>query len=222
MRFDDVAADYKQLVDQAVGISGEETEYFAEYKARYLSRLGPDFSGRALDFGCGVGMLSGRLKAHLPEARLDGYDVSDRSLERVDPRLRAQGMFTSDSGALGHDYALIVVANVLHHVPPPERSGLIRQLRDRLAPTGRLAIFEHNPANPLTRLVVERCVFDHDAILLPPAETAAHQAEVGLRLVRRDYIVFLPRFLAWLRFCEPWLAWLPLGAQYVIVGTRDA
>jgi hypothetical protein len=79
-----------------------------------------------------------------------------------------------------------------------------------------LVIFEHNPANPVTRWVVERCPFDHDAILLPPSETCDYARAAGLRVLRRDYIVFMPRPLAWLRPMEPWLAWLPAGAQYAM------
>jgi hypothetical protein len=38
--------------------------------------------------------------------------------------------------------------------------------------------------------------------------------------VRRDYILFLPHVLAWLRPVEPWLAWLPMGAQYLMMAEK--
>jgi hypothetical protein len=95
-------------------------------------------------------------------------------------------------------------------------------LTDRLAPKGILAFFEHNPANPITRRVVERCPFDADAILLSPAEMAGYLRRAKLRLMRRDYIVFMPRFLASLRPLEPWLAWLPMGAQYAVLAEKHA
>jgi hypothetical protein len=41
-------------------------------------------------------------------------------------------------------------------------------------------------------------------------------------LMRRDYIVFMPRFLAFLRPLEPWLTWLPMGAQYVVLAEKHA
>jgi hypothetical protein len=68
--------------------------------------------------------------------------------------------------------------------------------------------------------VVEHCPFDDDAILLPPAETQEHVAKANLHVQRSDYIVFLPGFLAWLRGIEPALAWLPLGAQYVMMAQK--
>jgi hypothetical protein len=49
-KFDQYATNYTELVDQSVSISGEGSEYFSEYKARYLARLvGRDFAGRILD-----------------------------------------------------------------------------------------------------------------------------------------------------------------------------
>ena len=38
----------------------------------------------------------------------------------------------------------------------------------------------------------------------------------GLRRYRRDYRVFFPAALAWLRPLENALRWLPLGAQYFV------
>jgi SAM-dependent methyltransferase len=217
MEFDRFADDYEKILNQSVAASGEDSMYFAEYKAAYLKRLvPPGFAGRVLDFGCGVGLLSGVLKQQMPGAQIDGFDVSRDSIERVPAGLAAQGVFTSDLAALSHAYPLIVVANVLHHIRPGDRQAVFGELAARLASGGSLIVFEHNPANPVTRWVVERCPFDLDAVLLPPAETCGYARAAGLAVARRDYIVFMPRVLAWLRPLEPWIAWLPAGAQYAV------
>ena len=115
MHFDQFAADYKQVLDKNVALSGEDSEYFAEYKARYLARrLSPDFTGKILDFGCGVGLLSRSLKKNMPAAKLDGYDISCASLSCIERELTSEGTFTNDLLQLGEDYDLIVIANVLH------------------------------------------------------------------------------------------------------------
>jgi SAM-dependent methyltransferase len=222
MHFDRFAGDYRQVLDRSVAVSGEDSSYFAEYKARYLGRvLGASFSGKVLDFGCGVGLLSRFLKKHLPAIQLDGYDVSQDSIRQVDRALNAQGIFTSDASQLARDYRLIVIANVMHHIAPDDRSGMIRELAERLDRGGMLAIFEHNPVNPVTRWVVERCPFDDDAVLLPAGETLAYIAQAKLTLKRRDYIVFLPHFCAWLRPLESWFPWLSLGAQYAVMAEKS-
>lgn len=223
MQFDQFAGDYKQVLDQSIAASGEDSSYFAEYKALYLARiLGATFSGKILDFGCGVGLLSGFLKKHLPASRLDGFDVSRESIARIDHALSGQGVFTSAEDQLARDYDLIVVANVMHHVVLQQRSQTVGGLANRLAPRGKLAIVEHNPANPLTRRTVDRCPFDKDAVLLRPSESESLIQHAGLKLLRRDYIVFMPHTLSRLRPLEPWLAWLPIGAQYAVLGEKHA
>ncbi len=202
-------------------MSGEDSTYFAEYKALYLRRmLGASFAGKVLDFGCGVGLLARFLKTHLPAARIDGFDVSQDSIAKVDPVLSSNGRFTFSAQDLAQDYDLIVVANVIHHIPPERRADIVQNLAERLRAGGSLAIFEHNPGNPVTRWVVEHCPFDDDAILLPPREAVGRIETAGLRLKRRDFIVFMPGFLRWLQPLETSLRWLPLGAQYVVVAEK--
>jgi 2-polyprenyl-3-methyl-5-hydroxy-6-metoxy-1,4-benzoquinol methylase len=221
--FDQFADSYQQVHTENVRVTGENSEYFAQYKARYIARrIGAQFSGRILDYGCGVGMLSSYMKQTFPQATVDGYDISNSSIAKVDSGLRAQGMFTSDWSQVRSDYDLIVVTNVMHHVPPANRQGVIARLRDCLAPQGALIIVEHNPLNPLTRWAVANCAFDDDAILLPTAEAMGYVLDSGLEVLRRDYIVFFPRLLAWFRQLEPYLNWCPAGAQYALMARRVA
>lgn len=221
MDFDRFAGEYAQVLDGSLSMSGEDSSYFAEYKALYLKRvLGPSFAGKVLDFGCGVGLLARYLRIRLPEAHIDGFDVSQESVEKVDPALSSRGLFTSALHDLPRDYDLIVVANVMHHVAPEQRPSFLQDLASRLRPGGSISIFEHNPANPITRWVVEHCPFDDDAILLRPREAAARLEAVGLRVTRRDYIVFMPSFMRRFRPLESRLGWLGLGAQYVILAAK--
>ena len=221
--FDQFADRYQQVHTENVRVTGESSEYFAQYKARYIARrMGPQFSGRILDYGCGVGMLSNCMKQAFRDARVDGYDPSDASIAKVESGLRAQGTFTSDWSQVGYDYDLVVVTNVMHHVPPVERQDVIARIRDRMAPRGILIIVEHNPLNPLTRWAVANCAFDDDAILLHTAEAEAYVVHGGLEILRRDYIVFFPRPLSWFRSLEPHLGWCAAGAQYALMARRTA
>jgi len=220
-QFDQFSEDYKEILDQHVSASGESSEYFTEYKARYVAKLVSNVAPtKLLDFGCGVGLLSSFLKKYLPDCTLHGYDVSSASIDMVDGDLLAQGLFTTDISKLANDYDLIVVSNVLHHIDPRNRQDVILRLRDRLAPGGNIIIFEHNPANPLTRKVVDSCPFDEGVVLLPPEETITYISKAKLGVKRRDYIVFFPRPLALFRPLEPLISWCPLGAQYALVGEK--
>jgi SAM-dependent methyltransferase len=218
--FDRYSRDYLGHVDRSVRLGGEGSEYYSEYKARYLAAAVPaGFRGKVLDFGCGTGLLAWFIRQALPDARVHGYDESAEMAAEA-RRLLDAGVFTTDRGELDSDYDLVVAANVLHHVEPGRRADVVGEMGDRLGPGGRLAIFEHNPVNPLTRWAISRCPFDEGVQLLSPAETRRHVTRAGLGVVRVDYIVFFPRALRWGRRLEPRLAWCPLGAQYVAVAVR--
>ncbi len=216
--FDQFAQEYKTILDESLKVGGETGDYFFQYKTLYIDRcVGKDFSGRILDYGCGIGLLSGFLVKHFPKARIDGFDVSIESVNLVPAELKEQGLFASDIDSLQAGYDLIVVANVLHHIEPTDRAGVFAQLKKLLAPKGKIIIFEHNPLNPLTRKVVRESPLDRGVVLLPSRETVSYIQSQGLQK-RLDYIVFFPKFLSALRWTEPLIRWCPLGAQYVIIG----
>jgi 2-polyprenyl-3-methyl-5-hydroxy-6-metoxy-1,4-benzoquinol methylase len=221
--FDAVASTYQDLITASVRISGESADYFAVYKARYLKRILAGLKiQRILDHGCGVGSLAKHLHKQFPSARIDGYDPSRESLRRVEDSLHQQGTFVSCLQEVAAGYDLIVLANVLHHVKPDVRKTLLAEVLSRLAPDGRLAVFEHNPYNPLTQWAASQCEFDSDAILLSGKEAVVRLRECGFTILRRDYVVFFPRPLAFLRFLEPSLKWCPAGAQYAVLAERTA
>ena len=216
--FDRYAQDYDRLHAQSLGASGESPGYFAEYKARCLERLGVPGTARILDYGCGIG----NLLVHLAErfATVHGYDPSPESLALARDRVPKATLHESRKALPAGAFDAVVLANVLHHVPPEARAELVAGLAPLLVPGGRLFVFEHNPYNPLTRRAVAACEFDADAVLLAPKEVKRLLLGAGLADVRLDFIVFFPRVLAAFRFLEPALAWLPAGAQTLTVATR--
>ncbi|MGV3720844.1 MAG: class I SAM-dependent methyltransferase [Actinomycetota bacterium] len=219
MCFDEYAHEYRQLLDKSVRLTGEGADYFADYKVGVLQRMGqPEPGSRVLDFGCGIGMLTGRLATAWPGCRIEGYDVSAESIRRAanaSSGLDNVAFHTNlDDDTEGYD--LIVSANVFHHIEPPDRQAAARWIADRLKPGGRCVIFEHNPLNPLTRYSVKICPFDKGVVLLPRLETKSLLQSAGLTISRSNYIVFFPAFLRSLRGAEPYLGGCPLGAQYFV------
>jgi 2-polyprenyl-3-methyl-5-hydroxy-6-metoxy-1,4-benzoquinol methylase len=219
--FDEFADEYRALLDQSVTASGESGEYFANFKAQYAAGiLGSDFTGTLLDYGCGVGLLTSFLLQAFPKAQVIGFDPSQASI-RMAAQVAGKAHLTADESALPEKVDAIILANVMHHVPLIERQSLIAALAEKLSPSGRLFIFEHNPANPVTRAAVCRCAFDRDAVLLRPQEVVKYMRQAQLDVLRHDYIVFFPRMLKWLRPMEKLLTWCPLGAQYAVVSTPN-
>lgn len=221
--FDAFAKSYDQLLEECLG--GDEdsgaVEYFAQGKALFMRRqLGACFSGSILDYGCGHGRVSRHLRPLLPKATLHGFDISAKTISEAKSCVPQGVVLTSDLSELSPGYAAVMAAGVLHHVAPAERPAFVSGLASRLAPGGRLFIFEHNTYNPVTRMVVDRCVFDRGVTLSPPSRTLRLLASAGLGSLRLRFVFFIPPALRKLRFIENALGWCPLGAQYVAMGQQ--
>jgi SAM-dependent methyltransferase len=222
--FDIFADEYEQLHSQNIRASGESPAFFANQKAEMTAYLTAGLvpQQRILDFGTGVGNSIGPLNRHFPSCALDGIDVSNRSLEVARARCPGLATFTHFDGerigAAEGAYGLAFAACVFHHIEHSEHERLLRELKRVIAPGGWLAIFEHNPFNPLTRHVVNTCEFDRNAHLITAGALKAVVRRAGFVRVRAHYCVFFPHFLRILRPWERALGWLPLGAQYCVIG----
>jgi len=82
-------------------------------------------------------------------------------------------------------------------------------------------LYEHNPLNMLTVRAVNSCPFDENAILISANAMRNHFKSAGFIFPSVRYRVFFPRFLGLIRWMEDWLKWLPLGAQYYIVASKN-
>jgi SAM-dependent methyltransferase len=215
--FDRYAGRYESDLRASIPGLLEEDRYFAEYKVLEVCRRLRGAAPRTfLDFGCGVGRSLSLVREHLPGVDLWGYDVSSESVELA--RKRAPGAHvTSSLDALpAGSFDVVFAANVFHHIPLGERPAAMARCATLLAPAGRMFLFEHNPVNPVTRHVFERCPFDADAVMLPRREALGLARGAGLKVLGAGYTLFFPRQLALLRPLETLLRWLPLGAQYCV------
>jgi 2-polyprenyl-3-methyl-5-hydroxy-6-metoxy-1,4-benzoquinol methylase len=220
-KFDAYSEDYQALHATSVGVSGEGTEYFAEYKLRCLTeRLGLRRDDRVLDFGCGIGNLTALLARGFDFVH--GFDPSEKSLAMCAQRAPSAILHGSEDAIPDGTFQTAILSGVLHHVPVDERVALLRRLRRKLQPSGRLVVFEHNPLNPLTRWAVKMCPFDDDAVLLWPWEARRTLERAGYARARVEFIVFFPRALQRLRPLEPLLRGCPLGAQVMVVADSGA
>jgi SAM-dependent methyltransferase len=216
--FDPYASSYDETIDQALSGTGVSASYFPRYRVGYIrSHLSLPDRSRVLDYGCGTGNLSAELHAAMPGLCIDGFDPSDESIKKIPEALHKRGVFSSSVSAIGSQYDCIILSMVLHHILPAERPKTLNGLRGLLADGGYFVIFEHNPINPITRRIVDRCPFDADAVLVKRAEASALLEETGFQLLQRDYLTFFPPLLGRL---DRFLSWCPLGAQYAVVSAR--
>ncbi len=220
--FDTHADGYLAAHAHNIRISGENPDYFAGYKIHEvrrrwaaLKRIEPN---AVLDFGAGIGNSWPYLSTAFPTARLTGLDVSERSLdlaERRFPGVVEAVCYDGDVIPLREQtFDIIFSACVFHHIDANQHVSLFLQLRRLLRPGGVMAIFEHNPINPVTRHIIATCPFDEHAVLIPARELKRRQMEAGFQRVEVTYTAFFPGALAALRPLERYMTGLPLGAQY--------
>jgi ubiquinone/menaquinone biosynthesis C-methylase UbiE len=225
--FDKFADEYRTMHAANIRLSGEDPEYFAEYKvADIAAELARDGAAarKVLDFGAGVGYSVPFFARHLPAARITCLDVSRKSLEVGAAHHGATAEFEHfDGRRIPFDdgtFDVALASCVFHHIPHGEHVALLAEIRRVLVPGGRLFVFEHNPLNPLTRHAVNTCPFDENAELVLAPTMRRRARDAGFASVDVRYRIFFPHALRGLRPLEPSLTWLPLGAQYYVAARK--
>ena len=215
--FDKFADEYNTVLGESIPDALNEDAYFAEYKiALMASRLKGKKVTRILDFGCGAGRSLQFLKNYFPDSEIWGYDVSPESLKVASSQLPEALLFSDWSTLCDIQFDAIIAANVFHHIPVAERLPALVLCRKSLSTEGQMFMFEHNPYNPMTRWIFERCPFDADAEMLNLSTALNLARKAGYASEQHSYTLFFPKQLAFLRKLEPWLKRLPLGAQYYV------
>jgi SAM-dependent methyltransferase len=225
MTFDRHSETYEDQLAEAIGGIGDPA-FFIEVKARLLiqvadTALGPVRQLSALDVGCGPGLTDAFLVDDFES--VVGVDVSQQMVERARKSNPASRYVVYDGRRLPFEdgsFDLSFAICVLHHVEPKERLAFAEELVRITRPGGLIALFEHNPFNPLTRAVVSRCEFDEGVELLSMNEAKRLLRAAGAKAVKSRYILFFPWRAALLRNIESLLRYLPLGAQYMVTAIR--
>jgi len=204
-----------------------DVDYFTRVKAEMLCdhvqrNLEHPSKISVLDIGCGVGNYHKLLEGNF--ARLVGVDVSEDSIEKARSRGLSSEFMAYDGDRLPFDDASFDIAYaicVIHHVPVDAWPRFFAQMYRVLKPGGYAMIFEHNPLNPLTMRVVNRCPFDKDAVLLKPVKTGELLGGAGFENITSRTILNIPSFGRTTRQLDQWIGHLPFGAQYLSVGAKN-
>jgi SAM-dependent methyltransferase len=219
--FDRYEKTYQTAVDEAISFAGREHGFYLEAKARRLRELTHRHLGggrpRALDVGCGPGLFDRHLGSSF---ELEGVDVSPAMVERARETNPQASYRVYDGRRLPYDdgrFDVSFAVCVLHHVDRPDRAAFLAETARVTRSGGLVAVFEHNPINPLTRRVVRDCAFDEGVELLGRRELERLYRGAGLELLGTEYLLFFPWRADAL---ERRLTRLPLGAQYVVAGRK--
>jgi len=228
VEFDRFADAYYDQHRDNVAITGEGPEYFAEYKIRTLKRIVEASQlavSRICDFGSGIGNSVPFFRTYFPDAALTSSDISERSLALSKQRHPESGNYLliepDRIPCEAESFDLVFSACVFHHIAHDEHEKWLRELHRITRAGGLIAVFEHNPLNPLTVHAVNTCPFDANAKLIFARDLARRLRKAGWASPKIEYNLFFPRGLALLRPMESKLGWLPLGAQYVAFARKS-
>lgn len=212
-------------------LAGSSFDVFVAQKVELVKRwlAARNLAGqetRLLDFGCGTGDFLRSMRAAVPGLDLAGCDVSGEMIEQARhrwPELASVELRSIEGGRLlwkDGAFDVVIATCVFHHVMPAQRAAVIREISRVLKAGGWLLIVEHNPWNPLTRYIVKRAPIDANAILLSSFETRSLLAQSSFQRLSSTFFLFVPPRFRRLWPLERFLAWCPLGGQYLVAGQK--
>lgn len=226
--FDNFAENYREIHTQNVqGISGVDSSYFGRQKVEIIKneRGGVEKKNhkiKILDLGCGDGINAVHFKQYFTHMEYFGIDISQASIAQAKNLECSNIHFACYDGKKipykDESFHIILAACVLHHVPHEQHENLLLECNRVLKRDGMLYIFEHNPWNPITRKIVNDCVFDADAVLVHRRKLVKVLRRAGFLSIKTAYIIFMPRkgIFNTISGIEKLLKWCPLGGQYYV------
>ncbi len=220
---------YSDQINQSLSLSGQRHDFFTKVKADYLGKilcknkiLTNEIS--VLDVGCGHGLIHPYLlEQHGSKLKLFGVDVASSVIDVAmtnNPNVSYQAYDGISLPYAENTFDITFAICVMHHVPPKEWTNFLKEMKRVVKPNGLVVIFEHNPINPVTRQIVKNCPLDKDAVLIRSKLMTNLMHQSGLRMIKRNYILFTPFDKSFFRKLDNKLRWLPLGAQYYTISSK--
>ncbi|MCK4499051.1 class I SAM-dependent methyltransferase [Candidatus Babeliales bacterium] len=223
--FDEFVKGYRKRQDQLLWLSGESSEYFAKYKAQKLLEWLPELIDKkikVLDYGCGDGVMASYIPKYFKNSIVYGTDPSEKSIREASQLFPDISFSVIKGETVPYDnevFDLVFAAGVFHHIPFEEHKRWVYETFRVLKKDGIFVFFDINPLNPIAHYVFKTHPMDQSAKMLSPWYARKLFKEYGF--VSTKFYCFFPHFLRWMRFIEPYIAWLPFGAHHACIVRRS-
>ena len=188
--YDHVAHEYDAV------FAGHVVRHYVDKRLGLVRRLLRP-GGRALDVGCGTGVLGAQIAAF--GYQVFGVDLSPGMVTKAVERGLA-GAFAAFSTALpfaDDTFDLALTVATLHHLETPLRVALtIAEMGRVVRPGGHVLLWDHNPLNPYWPILMKRVPQDSgDERLVPLGEILADVRGAGLEPVSARRLGLIPDFV---------------------------
>ena len=223
--FDSFAKNYDEALSKGLSITGEGPAFYAEQRVivtKLLIKPKKIATATILDFGCGIGTSIPFLAEAFSPTEIVGVDVSGEILAEARARIKLTHVrleFVERTPRDG-EMDLVYCNGVFHHIKPEQRAEAFQRIFDSLRSAGYFALWENNPLNPGTRLIMAKCPFDRDAMPIVPSQATKMLIAAGFRIETVVSRFFFPRPLAFLRPLETCLSPSLLGGQYLVLARK--
>jgi len=175
---------------------------------RRLLRAGLRSNHHVLEIGCGVGTLTGLLAKQVTSGSIMGADISAKAVELARAKFSTSGHVSFQVNDMSNfqdarRFDMIVLPDVLEHIPLETHDSLFRTLAEHLAPDGRVCVNIPDPyaLDWLRRERPEALQILDQSLAIEEMTTRA--AQVGLLLQRFE------RYALWTK--EPDYNWIEFG-----------
>jgi len=175
---------------------------------------------KILDVGCGTGELETNLANRL---EVIGVDLATAMLSVAKEKCRDCEFLRASCDKLPFRdgaFTMVLAVNVLHHLKPNERKPFFSEISKILEPWGYVVVFEHNPKNPFTRILVRCCRIDRGILLLNTKEVTSLARTSKIDKVDIVYLTFFPPILSFMESLERRMQRLPLGGEFMFLGRK--
>src|ERR1700752_2473905 len=192
--FDAFVESYEEACGRGLALRGESRDFFAQQRVAHTRALCARMRAprRVMDFGWGLGHSPPHLADAFGGAEIVGVHPSEGALEAARREYGARAEFTTPSGRIAPQSVDLVYSNgTFHHIEPRDRHQVVRRIASWLTLGGVFALWENNPWNPGTRLVMKRIPFDRDAQMLSQPTASRLLEAAGLEVLGvRSYFYF--------------------------------
>lgn len=127
---------------------------------------------------------------------------------------------------------IVLMYGIIHHIDTGEKIvQTFDEVNRVLKKGGMVAVYDFNPINPLSRYIVKTCPIDIgvnlDGYNKGTFPTTFYSWELirilkraGFMIVKHEYLLFFPKILSPLVFLERFLARIPFGGMYSVIGVK--
>jgi len=219
------AAGYRKLLQDPLLDRFADSRFFFERKLTLLRSCYERYakltqSASWLDVGCGEGTLLQMGKKYFGEVA--GCDISAGMIEGCEGLDIRQQVSPRRIPFEDQSFDLVTAVCVYHHVDTTDRPFLTADIYRVLKPRGLFCIIEHNPLNPVTRLIVRRSPIDSRAQLLTSRKARSLARVAQMEILSTRYFLYFPeRLYSRMAAAEEMLSLFPLGGQYAVICRKD-